>query len=80
MVLFAENQYIFDTATLVQMAGRAGRMTNNPQSKVWFVGAYTTSFMKQAITWIKNINKEAADKGYLKRLPDTGRFRIKNVT
>ncbi len=80
MVLFAENQYIFDTATLVQMAGRAGRMTDNPQGRVWFVGAHSTSPMKQAITWIKNINKEAADKGYLKRLPDTGRLKIKNVT
>lgn len=80
MVLFAENEYIFDTATLVQMAGRAGRMTDSPTGKVWFVGAHTTRFMKQAITWIKNINREAADKGYLNRLPNTGRLKIKNVT
>jgi competence protein ComFA len=79
IVLFAENQYIFDTASLVQMAGRAGRMTENPTGKVWFVGAHTTPFMKQAVTWIKSINKQAADMGYLKRLPDTGRLGIKNV-
>ncbi|WP_051533970.1 DEAD/DEAH box helicase [Desulfitibacter alkalitolerans] len=79
IVLFAENQYIFDTATLVQMAGRAGRMTDNPSGKVWFIGSQTTPFMKQAISWIKSINKEAADKGYLKRLPNTGRLRVKNV-
>ena len=67
IVLFAENQYIFDTASLVQMAGRTGRMTESPTGKVWFVGAQNTSFMKQAVSWIKNINKQAADMGYLKR-------------
>jgi len=79
IVLFAENQYIFDTASLVQMAGRTGRMTESPTGKVWFVGAQNTSFMKQAVSWIKDINKQAADMGYLKRLSFTGKMGMKNV-
>jgi len=79
IVLFAENQYIFDTASLVQMAGRTGRMTESPTGKVWFVGAQNTSFMKQAVSWIKDINKRAADMGYLKRFAFAKKMGMKNV-
>ena len=79
IVLFAENQYIFDTASLVQMAGRTGRMTESPTGRVWFVGTQRTPFMKQAVSWIENINKQAADMGYLKRLPDIERIKMRNV-
>lgn len=80
IVLFAENQYIFDTATLVQMAGRTGRKAENPHGRVWFVGSHMTSSMKEAVLWINNMNKEAAEKGYLRRLPYPRRFKIKNAT
>ncbi|MEW6621854.1 MAG: DEAD/DEAH box helicase [Bacillota bacterium] len=79
LVLFAENRYIFDTRTLVQMAGRVGRMAENPHGNVWFVGTHATPAMKEAISWIKNMNKEAAEKGYLNRLPAAGRMKLKNA-
>ncbi len=65
LVLFAENTVIFDTRTLVQLAGRAGRTADYPRGKVWFVGNRRTSEMKEAVKWIKNVNAEALARGYL---------------
>ncbi|WP_366923796.1 DEAD/DEAH box helicase family protein [Metallumcola ferriviriculae] len=66
VVLFAEKDRIFDTGTLVQMAGRAGRSAENPFGRVWFVGARTTPSMKTAVEWVKNMNQEAYQLGYLR--------------
>lgn len=65
IVLFADNELIFDTETLVQMAGRSGRLDCYPQGKVWFAAAQTTRTMKEAEAWIAEMNREAKKMGLL---------------
>ncbi len=64
MILFAEKERIFDTGTLVQMAGRAGRSEENPCGRVWFIGSKISGSMKTAVEWIKEMNQEAFHLGY----------------
>ncbi|WP_170270128.1 DEAD/DEAH box helicase [Heliorestis acidaminivorans] len=65
VVLFAENERIYDERTLIQMAGRAGRSTERPYGDVWFVGTRLTASMKEAERSIVWLNEEARKKGYL---------------
>jgi competence protein ComFA len=65
LVLFAEWNFVFDMATLIQMAGRAGRSAEYPEGKVWFVGQKVSREMKEAQNRIRNLNEEARRKGYL---------------
>lgn len=74
LVLYGEKEHIYDAGTLVQMAGRAGRTTETPFGKVWFVGSTVTEAMKEARRQIEFMNEVAAQKGYLdgKGLGDRG--------
>ncbi|TCP64086.1 competence protein ComFA [Heliophilum fasciatum] len=65
VVLFAENERIFDERALIQMAGRAGRSSERPDGTVWFVGTRKTSAMQEALTSIRWLNEEARKKGFL---------------
>lgn len=65
MVLFADYEQIFDTGTLVQIAGRSGRLGQYPEGKVWFIASSKTHAMSEAVSWIRNMNNEARRKGYL---------------
>ncbi|HZK18008.1 MAG TPA: DEAD/DEAH box helicase, partial [Clostridia bacterium] len=65
LVLFAEYERIYDTGTLVQMAGRSGRTTDYPEGRVLFVGTRITPAMGGAVDQIVYMNKEALAKGYL---------------
>ncbi|QGG47477.1 DEAD/DEAH box helicase [Heliorestis convoluta] len=65
VVLFAENERIYDERTLIQMAGRAGRSTERPFGEAWFVGTRVTASMKEAERSIRWLNEEARKKGYL---------------
>lgn len=65
VVLFAENERIYDDRTLIQMAGRAGRSTERPYGDVWFVGTRVTPAMKEAVRSIRWLNEEALNQGFL---------------
>lgn len=56
---------LFDMASLVQMAGRAGRKADDPRGRVWFCSADWTSSQKEAIRDIRSMNAEARRKGYV---------------
>lgn len=66
MVLFADHRRVFDTNTLVQIAGRAGRTAEYPRARVWFVAEKITPEMAEARSLIRRFNYLAAQKGYLR--------------
>ncbi|MGG4216683.1 helicase-related protein [Paenibacillus jamilae] len=57
---------LFDEASLVQMAGRAGRSKDDPCGIVIFISPQWTSGQKGAIKQIRRMNALARKKGYLK--------------
>ncbi|AIW41964.1 helicase-related protein [Paenibacillus sp. FSL M7-0802] len=59
---------LFDEASLVQMAGRAGRSKDDPCGGVIFTSPQWTRGQKRAIRQIKRMNALARKKGYLKEL------------
>lgn len=67
LVLMANRDQVFDAGTLVQMAGRAGRTTDYPEGRVWFVGDGISPAMKIAVQKIREMNTEAQRRGYLVR-------------
>lgn len=64
MVLAADNP-IFDERSLVQMAGRAGRVKEYPGGDVLFLAEKFTPSIRTAIGWIKEQNHLAASQGLL---------------
>jgi len=58
---------LFDEASLVQMAGRAGRSKDDPKGRVYFCSPALNQPQKMAIRQIVTMNKLARKKGYLKR-------------
>ncbi|QGG58106.1 helicase-related protein [Paenibacillus sp. B01] len=56
---------IFDEASLVQSAGRAGRSAADPQGFVWFAAASPSASQKRAIRQIRLMNRAARKAGYL---------------
>lgn len=65
-ILDADNS-LFDEASLVQMAGRAGRSKEDPEGKVVFVSTEWTQGQRQAIRQIQSMNMLAQQGGYLKK-------------
>ena len=59
---------LFDAASLVQMAGRAGRSAADPAGSVYFVAASWTFSQRDACRQIRGINAYASKKGELKLL------------
>lgn len=66
-ILDADNS-LFDEASLVQMAGRAGRSIEDPAGKVIFVSPEWTRAQRQAIGQIQSMNELAHRGGYLKKM------------
>ncbi|HHY47997.1 MAG TPA: DEAD/DEAH box helicase family protein [Firmicutes bacterium] len=66
LVLYADYERVFDEGTLIQMAGRAGRTSERPEGKVWFVAGSVSASMKQAVRTIQWLNREAHRLGYLR--------------
>ncbi|MET3207093.1 UNVERIFIED_CONTAM: competence protein ComFA [Paenibacillus sp. PvR008] len=59
---------LFDEASLVQMAGRAGRSKDDPCGSVVFTSPQWTRGQKRAIRQIKRMNTLARKKGYLQEV------------
>lgn len=57
---------LFDEASLVQMAGRAGRSSDDPAGLVIFSSLDWTTSQRKAIAQIKQMNTLAGKRGYLK--------------
>lgn len=55
----------FDSAALIQMAGRAGRSKDDPNGRVFFAAAGRTDSQARAIRQIRQMNRLAKRKGYL---------------
>jgi competence protein ComFA len=55
----------FDSAALIQMAGRAGRSKDDPAGRVFFVAKAYTNSQARAIREIRRMNRLAKRKGYL---------------
>jgi competence protein ComFA len=68
LVLYADYERIFDTATLTQMAGRAGRTEDDTQARVYFVAQHISASMRSAVRLIQDMNRHAARSGYLEPL------------
>lgn len=66
LVLYADNERIFNTSALTQMAGRAGRTKEDTQAKVYFVARHVTASMRSAVRLIQDMNRHAAESGYLR--------------
>lgn len=64
-VLFADESWIFDSRTLVQIAGRVGRSARRPTGRVLFCAARRTPAMAEAIRQIEMLNETAWQAGYL---------------
>ncbi|WP_343857372.1 DEAD/DEAH box helicase, partial [Paenibacillus motobuensis] len=56
---------LFDEASLVQMAGRAGRSKDDPAGKVWFASPEWTRSQRGAVRQIRSMNTIAHKKGFL---------------
>lgn len=56
---------IFTEASLVQIAGRAGRHKDYPLGKVWYGHNGYTKAMKRAVWQIKDMNRQARQRGLL---------------
>ena len=56
---------LFDEASLVQMAGRAGRSAEDPAGRVVFASPQWTISQKRAVNQIKSMNRIARKNGYL---------------
>lgn len=63
-ILDADNG-LFDEASLVQMAGRAGRSKDDPAGRVIFAASRRTRAQVKAVTQIRKMNTIARRKGYL---------------
>ncbi|MWC30925.1 helicase-related protein, partial [Paenibacillus sp. MMS18-CY102] len=63
---------LFDEASLVQMAGRAGRSKEDPAGRVYFCSSHRSEHQRRAVQQIKGMNREAAARGFL--LPRTTRL------
>uniref|UniRef100_UPI000470A2EB helicase-related protein n=1 Tax=Paenibacillus sp. 1-18 TaxID=1333846 RepID=UPI000470A2EB len=62
------DSHLFDEASLVQMAGRAGRSKDDPCGGVIFTSPQWTRGQKRAIRQIQRMNTLAQKKGYLKEI------------
>ncbi|MGP6140097.1 MULTISPECIES: DEAD/DEAH box helicase [unclassified Jeotgalibaca] len=70
LVIGAEDR-VFTEASLVQIAGRAGRHRDFPTGMVWFGHYGKTKAIKHAVSQIKTMNQQAREKGLLHgTLPD----------
>ena len=63
LVLLADNEMVFDSRTLVQIAGRVGRL--GEPARVIFTAERITKAMRESYQWIVRMNEEGYRMGYL---------------
>ncbi|HBE79159.1 MAG TPA: hypothetical protein DDW65_15500 [Firmicutes bacterium] len=63
LVLEADNEKVFDSQTLIQIAGRVGRLGET--GRVIFVAEHPSYSMKEALKIIRDMNREGFELGYL---------------
>ncbi len=63
LVLLADNETVFDSRTLVQIAGRSGRL--GEPARVIFTAKSVTKAMRDSYQWITKMNEEGLSLGYL---------------
>lgn len=63
---------LFDEASLVQMAGRAGRSADDPNGHVYFCSSERNRSQVQAVRHIRTMNRIARKHGYLLPKPAKG--------
>lgn len=66
LVLYADEERIFSANTLVQIAGRVGRTADYPGGQVFFLARRISPPMVAACRQIKEFNRLARQRGYLK--------------
>ncbi|MEW6047692.1 MAG: helicase-related protein [Bacillota bacterium] len=66
LVLFADQDGVFDEAALVQMAGRCGRSPDRPEGRVLFAAATRSRAMRRAVESIAAMNERARAAGLLR--------------
>jgi late competence protein required for DNA uptake (superfamily II DNA/RNA helicase) len=57
---------LFQSTTLIQMAGRAGRRADDPYGYVTFCSTEWTRSQREAVRDIRRMNKIALQQGYLR--------------
>lgn len=65
LVFAAHCERVYDSAALVQMAGRAGRKREDPTGRVVFWGARETPAVREAVESIAALNRKAQEEGLL---------------
>ncbi|MFC4077416.1 helicase-related protein [Salinithrix halophila] len=63
---------VFDTASLVQIAGRVGRSSDYMEGEVCFLARMRTEAQETAVRQIRSLNRLAGEQGYLKDQPGEG--------
>lgn len=66
IVLWADDERVFDAATLIQMAGRVGRTADAPDGEVHFAAPTASRPMHAARRCIAELNRLAREAGYLR--------------
>ena len=63
MVLHADDEKIFDSQTLIQIAGRVGRLGDT--GRVLWISKTDSHSMKRAVQILEDMNREGYELGYL---------------
>lgn len=63
IVLFADYETIYDSRTLIQIAGRVGRL--GEPAKVIYLAKTESRAMKESCRWIRQMNQEGIALGYV---------------
>jgi competence protein ComFA len=63
-VLYAHHE-LYNTRTLVQMAGRVGRTSEQPAGRAVFFAPFRTKAMREAMNWIDEQNTLARNEGFI---------------
>ncbi|MBO8173138.1 MAG: DEAD/DEAH box helicase family protein [Bacillaceae bacterium] len=66
VIVWRADATVFDEASLVQIAGRAGRSARFPEGRVWFVAEQRTRGQVAAVRHIRQMNRLASQQGLLK--------------
>ena len=57
VIVYRANHSIYDSASLIQISGRAGRKKEAPEGRVIYLAERTTIEMEESIKDIRNSNK-----------------------